>query len=128
MLFWLVILSDIIFVGKSSEMRLTPAQCVWFHIYAFMDSQFKYFPIIWTFHSRHTNSRVNRLIDYMREVLELFMLATFQYLTNYLIKKNLSVFTIKIFRDCSLKFKRHLMILEQFKKIIYKRMYHKLAI
>ena len=26
-----------------------------------MESQFKYCPIVWMFHSRHTNSKINRL-------------------------------------------------------------------
>ena len=41
-----------------------------------------------------------KLIDYMREPLELFTMTTFQAFINYLIYTNLSVFTIKTFRDC----------------------------
>ena len=28
---------------------------------AFLETQFKYCPIVWMFHSRHTNKKVNRL-------------------------------------------------------------------
>ena len=28
---------------------------------AFVESQFKYCPIVWMFHSRHTNNKINRL-------------------------------------------------------------------
>ena len=40
-----------------------------------------------------------KLIGYMREPLELFMMVMSQLLTNYLPWTNLSVFTIKISKD-----------------------------
>ena len=40
-----------------------------------------------------------KLMGYVREPLELFMMTTFQLLINYLLWTNLSVFTIKISRD-----------------------------
>ena len=63
---------------------------------AFAESQFKYCPIVWMFHSRHTNNKINRLHE---RSLESFMMATSQLLINYLPWTNLSVFTIKIYRD-----------------------------
>ena len=41
---------------------------------AFVDSQFKYFVIVWMFHSRRTNDNINRLPE---RALELFMKKTF---------------------------------------------------
>ena len=66
---------------------------------AFVESQFKYFLIVWMFHSRPTNNNINRLHDYMREPLELFMMTMYQLLINYFQWTNFSVFTIKISRD-----------------------------
>ena len=66
---------------------------------AFVESQFKYCLIVWMFHSRPTNNKINRLHDYMREPLELFMMTMYQLLINYFQWTNFSVFTIKISRD-----------------------------
>ena len=51
-----------------------------------------------------------KLIGYMGEPLELFMMTTSQLLIYYLPWANLFVFTIKISRDSSLKFTRLFMI------------------
>ena len=63
---------------------------------AFVEPQFKYCPIVWMFHSRRTTAK---LIGYMREPLELFMMRTFRFLINYVPWANLCIFTIKISRD-----------------------------
>ena len=63
---------------------------------AFVESQFKYSPIVWMFHSRRTNNKINRLHERaLRTVYE----TTSQLLINYLPWTNLYVFTIKIYRD-----------------------------
>ena len=49
-----------------------------------------------------------KLIGYMREPLELFMMTTSQLLINYLPWTNLSVFIMKISRDSQLKLTRPL--------------------
>ena len=62
---------------------------------AIVESQFQYCPIVWMFIVDITKTK---LIGYMREPLELFMMWTSQLLINYLPWINLSVFTIKISR------------------------------
>ena len=47
---------------------------------AFVESQFKYCPIVRIFHGRRTNNKINRL----HEPLELFMMPTSQLFINYL--------------------------------------------
>ena len=58
---------------------------------AFVESQFKYCPIV--------DVPTTKLIVYMREPLELFMMTASQLLINYLPWANFSVLTIKIPRD-----------------------------
>ena len=55
---------------------------------------------------RCTTNKTNKLF----EVLSIGLMTKFQHLINYSIKTNLSVFTIKIFRNSLLKFRRPLMM------------------
>ena len=63
----------------------------WTLLKAFVESQFKYCPIVWMFHSRRTNNKINRLDERAFRIVST--------LINYLKWTNSSVFTIKIFRD-----------------------------
>ena len=63
---------------------------------AFVESQLS---IVRLFACLIVDVPTTKLIDYMKEPLELFMKMTFQLLINYLIWINLSVFTTKIPRD-----------------------------
>ena len=75
---------------------------------AFVESQFKYCRQL--FGCFIVDLPTTKLIGYMREPLELFTMTTSQLLINYLPWTNLSVFTINISRDSSLKFTRLFMI------------------
>ena len=63
---------------------------------AFVESQFKYSPIVGCF---IVDVPTSKLMSYIRTSLELFMMTTSQLLINYLTWADLSVFTIKISRD-----------------------------
>ena len=49
---------------------------------AFVVSQFKYCPIVWMFHSRRSNKKINRLHE---RALRIVMMATSQFLINQLL-------------------------------------------
>ena len=59
---------------------------------AFVESQFKYCPIVWCFIVEVPTAK---LICYIRELLEIVTLKTFQLLINCLLWTNLPVFTIQ---------------------------------
>ena len=63
---------------------------------AFVESQFKTVQLFGCF---IVDEPTAKLIGYIRELLELFMMTTSQLFINYLPWTNLSVFTIKISRD-----------------------------
>lgn len=62
---------------------------------AFIRSQFKYCPVVWMTHGRRINNKTDRLYE---KVLRTGVMTQFQHLINYLIWKNLPVFTFKISR------------------------------
>ena len=63
----------------------------WTLLKSFVESQFKYCPIVWMFHSRRTKNKINRLDERAFRIVST--------LINYLKWTKPSVFTIKIFRD-----------------------------
>ena len=69
---------------------------------AFVESQFKYCPIVWMFHSRRTNNKINRLHERALRIVHDDDVSTFDQLLA--MEKVFSVFTIKISRDSSFKF------------------------
>ena len=63
----------------------------------FVESQFKYCPIVWMFHSRRTNNKINRLHERALRIVHDDDVSTFDQLLA--MEKVFSVFTIKISRD-----------------------------
>ena len=70
---------------------------------AFVESQFKYCPIVWMFHSRHTNNKINMLHERALRIVYDDGVSIFDQL---LAMDKLSGCSIKISRNSSLKFTR----------------------
>ena len=64
---------------------------------AFVEYQFKYCPIVWMFHSRRTNNKINRLHERALRIVYDDDVSAFD--EKFFPWKNLSIFTIKISRD-----------------------------
>ena len=63
---------------------------------AFVESQFKYCPIVWMFHGRRSNSKINKLHERALRIVYDDEVST---LINCFLWANVSVFIIKISRE-----------------------------
>ena len=80
---------------------------------AFVESQFKYCPIVWMFHSRRTNNKINRLHDRALRIVFDDNVSTFdqllamdKYFSNHQIVQRLLIEINRALHDISGKFER----------------------